>query len=529
MRRALLLVFLAFFLQVVTLLGAFQSQVGLIQDEMFVVECSSRMMRGEYPYRDYVTRFMPGANWVLNGFFRTFGENLVAVRLYFILMAGFLAASLQWFSMKLLPRGWSELPTALFLCVGIQAWPMLSFHWDATIFSLLALATLAPARTPKRLLGAGVLCGITVLFLQTKGLATCLGGGLMLLLEPIPFRARLRHLGLLIAGAAAPGILFVLWLALNGLTEAFFFRAVGFNASRYLVLHRAPLDFSPLGQDLAIVAQGVQNLGQPTWDAWADWFWKASSFAAVDFLKFGGYYPVLLGGAVLAGIQARRKPWSPQVTAFVGLILVLLLASLFDFGRPNRYRLHFQAPLWDAVLAYLLYTLSGHARKTARTLTVLILVPFVAQGLAAILSWGEYKYPVDFPRGRLYFGDARLAGHLQQVHALLESSVPPQAPLFAYPQQNVLPWLEAHPNPTRFPETIPVLYAREDFEEVARELTALKVPYILYTPLDPHLNGDYPGVKPEDFEREQNWARDLLAQEYEKVFETPDSILYRRK
>jgi hypothetical protein len=69
------LVALAFLLQIALLWGAFQCQAGFVQDEAFVLETSSRMLRGEQPWRDFMTRFMPASNWILNGFFVTLART----------------------------------------------------------------------------------------------------------------------------------------------------------------------------------------------------------------------------------------------------------------------------------------------------------------------------------------------------------------------------------------------------------------------------------------------------------------------
>lgn len=532
-RTRWLLIAAVFGLQVLALLGALQSQVALIQDEAFVLECSSRMLRGELPYRDFVTRFMPATNWLLNLVFSFLGETVVAMRIYFVLMAACLAATIQWFSFRLLPRGWSELPALLFLALGVQVWPIVSFHWDASITTLLALGLLAdrwrePTSVSTRgLVLAGGFCGLTVLFLQTKGLATCLGAGLLLLLEPRSFRQRGQNLGLLIAGASLPGLAFLAWLAANGLGEHFFTRAVAFNTGRYLILHRAPLDLSPLRVEMAVLAQGWSSFGQPDLTAWSSWCWRATAFTAVDLIKFGGYYPVVLLGAALAVSRARSRPFSASDAAFVGLVLTLLLASLFDLGRPNRYRLHFQAPLWNGVLIYLLFWLTRW-RRGFRVLTGLVLAAYLTHGLDNLLSWKTYRYPVDFPRGRLYFNDPQLAGILLRLSQSLSALAPAGTPVYGFPMQNLLLWLQAYPNPSSYTETIPVLYSRDEFLRARHELEERKVEWLLYSPLDPGLNGDYPNVPAEQFAREQEWARELLSEGFTPVLQTEPLILYRK-
>ncbi len=531
-----LLIAVAFGLQVLVLVGPFQSQVSMIHDEAYVLECSSRMVRGELPYRDFATRFTPATNWLLNAVFSTVGETVVAMRLYFVLMAALLAATIQWFSFRLLPRGWSELPTLLFLCLGVQEWPIVSFHWDATIFTLLALGVLADRwrkTSPngiRRLFLSGFLCGLAVLFLQTKGLATCLGAGLLLLLEPLSGARKARNIGVLIAGAALPGVAFLLWLSVNGILEHFFARAITFNTSRYLILHRSYLDLSPIWNEFAVLAQGWSSFGQPTLAAWWSWCWRATAFTGVDLVKFAGYYPLLALASLLAvWRRVRARTFEVSDAAFLGALLALLLASLFDFGRPNRYRLHFQAPLWNAVLIYSLYSLYRWRRWLGASLTGLVAATYLLHGLDNLLSWKAYRYPVDFPRGRLYFNDPRLASYLNQLSQSLSALVPRGSRVYAFPVQNLLVWLQGYSNPTIYLETVPVLYSQEEFVNARRQIEEGKVQWLIYSPLDPGLNGDYPNVSPQEFARDQEWARQMLTEGFTPSLQSGPMILYKRK
>ncbi|MEW6277241.1 MAG: hypothetical protein AB1758_01365 [Candidatus Eremiobacterota bacterium] len=512
-----------FLLQVMLLWPAREAYLGL-QDEGFVASVASRVCHGEMPYRDYFTRAMPGTDWLLGLSFRVLGEQLWVLRGYFALMAGLLAASVQWFSCRLLPRGWSELPAILFMSLGVQAFPLANCQWDASIFSLLALTVLAERRRVGALVLAGVLCGVTVLFIQTKGVATCAGAGLLVLLEPLPWRQRLRNLGGLVAGALVPGALFTAWLLSVQLLGAFLTMAIGVNLNAYVELQSVPYSLSPLWEELRVLAEGLTRIGSGGTLAWTLWFFRALAFAVVDWVKFGGYYPVLLAGAVLAFRRARSRPWTVQDSALVGLVLVLCLASALDAARPNRYRLNLQSPLWNPLLVYCLWRLT----RFRSVLTGVVLAAYLAHGLDNLTGWWRYRYPIAFPRGVLRAEDPRLAALTGRLVADVLQSAPPGTPVFIFPDLMFAAWLLDRPNPTRLPEAIPLMYPEQEFVLAREALYRQPSACLVYFPLDPHLGGDYPRIEPARFAAEQERLHRFFTEGCRVSAETPAYRVYVR-
>lgn len=502
-REALLWAAGVFWLQALLLLPLLDIYLSTLQDEGLVAAHAGRVALGQAPFRDYYTRFMPGTDWALGLCFRLLGQHLWVLRGYLIVSVSLLAASLEWFSCRILPRRWSELPALLFLCVGAQVWPVVSFHWDAGLTAMLALCALYDRRD----FLCGLLCGLTVLFLQTKGLAVCLGIGLTLLPQP-------RRLLRVVGGAAVPGALFVGWLLALGIFPSFWQQTVVYSTTSYVASQSVPFSLEPIVQELSALGQGLAAFTPSL--AWTHWFVISLAMTAVDGIKFAGYYPVLLAGVIWLLWRRTRLE-----EAVIALILVLALASLFDLARPNRYRLNLQSPLWNPLLVCLIYRAPRRG-----VLAGCVLVPFLVHGADNVLSWSDYRYPVLFPRGAVRCQTPGLAAVLNDLSGQVQGAAPADTPMLGFSEVPFLMWMLGHPNPTRLDEVLPLITPPPEVELCSREVAGADL--ILFSPLDPRLSGDYPRLSPAEVAAEQERLRQLLTRGCQLVVDRPLYQVYVR-
>jgi hypothetical protein len=497
-----------------------------LQDEGAVAGAASRVLHGQVPFRDFVSRMMPGTYYTVAAWLWCFGETIGALRGYFFFTACLLAGLVQLISCRILPARWSELPALLFLATGVQFFPFASFHWDTTIAALLAIAILwgSLPRGPWREVLAGVACGLSVLFLQTKGLATCVGCGLSLLLLRRP---ALPALGRLIAGAALVGVPFVLGLLASQAWSPFWAQTLGITRGNYAVFQRAPFSTAVVWSQLGSMLNGTGQLAFPPTAAQLWWLLAGWSFALVDVVKYAGYYPVLLFGLLYVAQRwsKDRDRLSVSEAHLLTLTLVLSLASLFDLVRANRYRLVLQMPLWSVLLAVLLLWLYRRYARLATVLTATVALIFSLHALDNALGWSHYRYPVRSPRGLLWASHPGIANRANAALRTMET-VPPGQPVLGFPDVPLFLWLSGRPNPTHLDELFPVLTPRPELEAAIETVARSQPPLILFFPLDPRLGGDYPALPPELMAREQEWLRRSLTEGYSE-FEGPGFLFYR--
>ena len=491
-----------------------------LQDEGAIAGAASRVLSGQAPFRDFVSRMMPGSYYTVGIWMAIFGQTIAALRGYFLLEACLLAGLVQLLSCRILPPRWSELPALLFMATGVQFFPLASFHWDASIASLAAILVLwgqpgaASAQiTARRDVMAGILCGASVLFLQTKGLATCLGCGLSLLLARRP---ALPALGRLVAGAAIPGLPFVAYLLGSGSWGPFWAQTLGITKGNYALYQKVSFSTDVVWSQLGGMVEGTRTLPFPPSGAQLWWLARGWSFALVDLVKYAGYYPVLL--LVLAYLARRwwteRENLSSAERHLLALSLVLGTASLFDLVRANRYRLVLQTPLWSVLLAFLLCLLYRRWRRPGLTLAISIAAVFAVHGLDNALGWTGYRYPVRTPRGVLFASHPAIAARAQATMDVVQQATRPGDPLVGFPDVPLFVWLTGHPNPTHLDELFPVLTPRPDLEEAVRAVAATRPPLLLFFPLDPNLGGDYPALPATLMAQEQEWLRSSLTKGY---------------
>ncbi|MGE0492934.1 MAG: hypothetical protein AB7S38_27230 [Vulcanimicrobiota bacterium] len=487
----------------------------VLQDEGNMLEWASRLNQGQLPYRDFFMRFMPGTPFGLKIFFLALGEQIWVARLYFMLSLCLLCVAVWLVSRCLMPRLWSAIPPLMFACVGGQMFPMAVYHWDASIPALLALLCSAYASQPRHQLGAGLLAGLTVLYLQPRGVAVCLALALMVVVSQ---EARLERLAYLVAGAAIPGALFVGWMLWRGVFGDFWSQAILFNVLEYKAVQGYPFDWGLALGHFQTLSSGLSQFGNPSIVSWLVWFVRAAAFAGVDLVKYTGFFPVLI---VLTVVYATRLRHSQALddagrSLLLGLLLLLWVSTYFAMARATRYHFNFLTVAWYPALAYLLYWLQSAYPRLARTVAACVVTVFLTHGLDNVIGWGPYRYPIRFPRGTLYANDPQVAAATQQLSNVLTQQFAGQN-LFAFPELPQLVWLVGAHNPTDFESLVPLYYPEEAFEKAERQIRAADRCGVLFLSTASSIRAEYPSMDPDLYQKEEARLLERLTAGADKI------------
>ena len=489
-----------------------------LQDEGNLLAWASRMLDGQQPYQDFFLRFMPTNLSILALGFRIFGEQIWVARWYFLLSLSVLAVVIWLLSLELLPPDRAILPVAFFVCVGGNFWPMLSAHWDSTIFALLAILITARASSTLELIPAGVMAGLCVLFLQPRGVSVCLAVGFMGLSRA----PRLKRLLALVGGALIPGVIFTGWLLYRGLFGDFWQQAILYNLTTYSEVQAYPFNWGLSLTHTRSLLNGVGQLGQLPFSAWFSWFSNALAFTIVDLVKYTLFLPVLVIGV----IALARRPKREKAQLLGGLLVLLLLSTYFSWARANRYHFNFHTPGWYVLLVYLLYRLESRWKRPAQILTGFIGAAFLVHGITNVYGWTQYRFPIQFQRGVLYTDQPEFARQSQQLSGILASRYDGKN-LFGFPEIPMVIWLAGGKNPTSFEALAPIFYSDEQFALARKELVESAPTGILFRPSGAGIAENYPFIETADYDAKELEKLKLLTEGARPVAEVGGFYLFQ--
>lgn len=439
----------------------FWLQAGGLDDEGVTTLGASRVLQGEVPYRDFDTRHSPGSYYTAAAGLLVTGPSVTGMRLLMLLNTALLGLALYAVARELLPGRWPLVPWALFCWGGLTQWPILSYHWMATLAYLVGVWAVLRERWTL----AGALVGVTGWYLQTEGAA--LGLGALLLAR--------RNFPRVLGGALASSLL--LWLpplVLAG-PSAIFRDSVASMAS-HVPFNRSPYD--------------LRHILEPAHQLLAQWstgtlFWKVNSlsYLGVWAFKYGLYFPVL-AWATWAGLRQGGKL---RDLVLLQVILTVALANRLDLLYQN-----YLTPLWYVILVAVF-----RHRAVAVPLLLLYGVQYGFMGLDA----RNYVYPIETPAGRLWTNSPAQAEGLNRLYGVARQLTPPGTRTFAYPYAASFYFLSQTRNATRYPVLVPLLYPRAAAERAQLEREGCPVVYRMGLSSQA-ISSDYPTVSAVAFEAE---------------------------
>jgi len=140
-------------------------------DQTFFWVYAQRILRGEWPYRDFFQFTPPGTDLFFATLFKLFGPHIWVMNFAVIL----LGVALSWLcfqlAKQLMDQRMAALTTLLFVVIVYSGRLDATHHWFSLFAVLLAVRTLMPERAAFRVTAAGALLGIGSFFTQTTGVA----------------------------------------------------------------------------------------------------------------------------------------------------------------------------------------------------------------------------------------------------------------------------------------------------------------------------------------------------------------------
>ena len=293
-------------------------------DSLLYLAPGQRMYQGEMIYRDVFEFVTPGTALVNFLMFKLFGLRLWIPDLLALLL-GF---GIVWLgvviSQKLMRPRLALLPSAIFLVSARGFLCDATHHWYSVLAAVAAIAVLLEKRTPSRIAIAGMLCGLSACFTQTRGVLVTVGFAVFLVWENRQRRAGWR--GLIRKETwLATGFISV-FLALNSYfiwqagPARYFWCTVVYVLKYYPKLASAN-SFQVIRAEFPVYTS-LRAFVHP----FAQWLFLSLFIPSVFILFIAHYWR-----------ERRRKPveyWQrPMLVAIVGFFMLLSIAPAPDYVR----------------------------------------------------------------------------------------------------------------------------------------------------------------------------------------------------
>jgi hypothetical protein len=134
-----------------------------------------RMLEGQALYKDFFQFTFPGTEVFFLGLFKLFGPRLWIPNATLLLLGLGLAWVILYISRRVMTGSAPFLSSLLFLVCVYWSWLDATHHWFSTLLVMAAVAFVIEERNPRRLAGAGAICGLASFFTQIKGVMALLG------------------------------------------------------------------------------------------------------------------------------------------------------------------------------------------------------------------------------------------------------------------------------------------------------------------------------------------------------------------
>lgn len=353
-------------------------------DQTVYVFNASRMLHGDVIYRDFFQFTMPGTELVYLAFFKLFGAREWVPNFLLILLGLISAALIFRISKRVLAGPTAYLPALLFLTMPYRNMLNGTHHWFSATAVLGGLAIAIERQTPRRLAGAGALCGLAALFTQARGIAAALGFIAFLLFRRRQARQKESSLA---GGASFLGAFFATVLT----TSAYFVVRAGAGAFwRSTIIFG--LRYYPADKE-ANSWRGYLA-GWPSVPPWH----RLPTFGAWLFIY------ALLPLVYVFFIWRYRREVSVQHEALRDRLVLLNCVGLFLFigvlPAPNFFRLFAASPPALILVVWLFGKASGYGRVLLNALWIFAILLALTEPWSNQRPWHGF---LDLPVGRTAF------------------------------------------------------------------------------------------------------------------------------
>ncbi|MBN9414017.1 MAG: hypothetical protein J0I12_01205 [Candidatus Eremiobacteraeota bacterium] len=470
-----------------------------MDDEAVTVLGATRLLRGEWPYYHWDTRHTPGSYLLSAVFFALLGSDRLATRLLMALVSALSGLLIYAIGRRTLPSRLAYLPWLLWCCGGLTAFPILSYHWWSTLFTLSTFYLVVRWREePRFALPLGAALALAFWTLQSDGLAS----GLMIAFVWIRYRCS----GLRSVLAAAVGTSLLLW------------------APFLPVLGRVwQQNFLDLLQHLSY------NHHAYNWESWL----------GLGRLGFSAGVPLLARGAILSNFWLQT-----QTYGLYYITVVLSLAVFEKFRQPRLATLGWCMLAWAAangnrqVVSYLAFSCPGIFLCEVGLLSLLphknrlalgwAACEIVGAGLRVGFLQSSWNLPIATRAGVYWTQSAGQAGAIDQAHQWSQRFFPPGSTVLSYPYFCSLYTTENLRNPLRVPVLTPYLYSRKELEDARQMLEQKQVEYIVYLGLDPQAMQESYGIPAEEYRQRAEEELQFITSGYRLLEGQGGLRLYQR-
>ena len=355
-------------------------------DEIHYFLHAVRMLHGQMPYRDFFTFVPPGSDLLYLSAVRLFGIHAWMFQGIIVVLGFFLTCAILWVSTSILDGSLALLPGLLFLVLDLGGALDATHHWWCALFVLMAVGTLLGGRSERRLVVAGMLCGVATLFTHTQGGLSLLAIGLYVMWTA----PREKRVGLVRELVA----LVLPFVAVVGLLAAYYAWRVGLHTLLYWTIYFPLRYFSTLEAH----TPRAYFLGMPKIQHVTDVL-TAAPYVFVHLLV-----PLMYVLCLVRLFRVRRDKKEPRWQHVLLITLVGLAMFVSVVSAPTPLRLCVVAP--PAVILCVWYfgrdtRLDGWVR---RGFWVAALLPMVYLPINRQLHPRQY---LDLPIGRTAFLDPR--------------------------------------------------------------------------------------------------------------------------
>lgn len=489
-----------------------------IHDEAVVSLGAERLLNGEFPYRDWDSRF-PTGSYVLTAFlFAVMGVGMTAVRVGMLLTTAVVGLLVFEIGCRLMPRPWALLAWAMLLSGALSQVPILSYHWIAIVFFLcgiLALAHWVEKPRPQALAAYGVSFSCACWTLQSEAAALLLTGTLVLVVKRKSLDR--RSVGWLLAAFLSSSLLLWSYVLVTSTPQEVWRDNIASSVGLTVEFNRSPYNLSHL-----------TDRWSGFWVSWknstfsfpvAVWAAHAVSYLLVWTIDYGLFFPVLMLASIAAWKERRRVP------AFAVVVGGLLVFTVVCRHRQDMLYMKYLTPLWYVCLAYGVRRWMPRPRLWVSALLGIYATSF----LFSLSDARNYRFPITTPRGTLYAAHPEQAQALNILYRRVYALTPPGTPSAAFPYASGFLFLSGIKNVVRSPVLPPLLYTRQQIEQARQAIEATRPEYLYHFPLDQEgILKDYPGLVPDDLRAEYAWSLSTLLEGYHLQEKVSGGEIYRR-
>jgi 4-amino-4-deoxy-L-arabinose transferase-like glycosyltransferase len=475
-------------------------------DEGILATGAERILRGQIPYRDFFSELGPASFYLQAAIFKLGSIHVTALRLTAWLLGGTLAGLIYLLARKVLRRVTALLAAAILPLICYPSAYRVSHHWWANLFLLLTVLTLATesqagdgrdSRRGGRLVLAGVLAGMTLLAMQSKGFWTIAAGAVFLCLAPGLDTANWRGANLktgfrqaawfMIGAFAAVGSV-AAYFASQGALRAWIDDNLVFLFTNY----RAYLDVPQASAVLTLLHMGGLALAQPS---------VQLLLYVIGYFFFCFLAPVVAFGGTAWRLRSARRTPLPESRVLLLILLAGAGAFFSELHSPDMTHLMWAAPLmlillayqWDAVVS------NPAARRPALAATVIAVALLFSMAGRKAFKALRIDGRVETRRGVVYVMPSLLRDTIAAINAIQER-VPPGGETFFYPYMAELYFLTDTRNPTRYDVLLPGFHSASHVEETIARLSRARPEFVFsfdriqrWT-IRPHFPDDPPDV-----------------------------------